>query len=160
MISAFKKFHRWPTTIVVVLVIQIGFGIWMARVAGNDPNFAIEPDYYKRAVNWDSTMAQSRRDRALGWQATATLRHDDRRVAILTVQLVDSTGTAIIDADSVTAEALAVAHAGQIDRLVLVRDGDGYSAPVNAATSGLWEVQLRAIRGADIFTAKLRIELK
>jgi len=160
MISAFKKFHRWPTTIVIVLVIQIGFGIWMARVAGNDPNFAIEPDYYERAVNWDSTMAQSRRDKALGWQATATLRRRDSYVTILTLQLVDSTGTAIIDADSVTAEALAVAHAGQIDRLVLLRGRDGYSAPIDAATSGLWEVQLRAIRGADIFTAKLRIELK
>jgi hypothetical protein len=37
------KLQPWPTAIVAVLVTQICFGIWMARVAGNDPNFAIAP---------------------------------------------------------------------------------------------------------------------
>jgi len=153
------KLQPWPTAIVAVLVTQICFGIWMARVAGDDPNFAIEPDYYARAVNWDATMEQSRRDKALGWRATAGMTRAAGRVATLRVQLTDSTGAPITTADSVVVDVLAVAHAGQIDRLVLVRDGGGYVAPVRAASAGLWEVQLRAVRGADVFTAKLRTEL-
>jgi nitrogen fixation protein FixH len=153
------KLQPWPTAIVAVLVTQICFGIWMARVAGNDPNFAIEPDYYARAVNWDATMAQSRLDKALGWQATVGMTRAAGRTATLRLKLTDSTGTPIVTADSVLVEALAVAHAGQIDRLRLVRDGDGYIAPVSAANAGLWEVRVRAMRGTDVFTAKLRTEL-
>jgi nitrogen fixation protein FixH len=154
------KLQPWPTAIVAVLVTQICFGIWMARVAGNDPNFAIEPDYYARAVNWDATMEQSRRDKALGWQASVAMTRAGGRTATLRLVLVDSTGGPITTADSVIAEALAVAHAGQIDRLVMVRDGAGYVAPVPAANAGLWEVRIRAARGADVFTAKLRTELQ
>ena len=153
------KLQPWPTAIVAVLVTQICFGIWMARVAGNDPNFAIEPDYYARAVNWDATMEQSRRDKALGWRATAGMTRAEGRIATLRIALRDSTGAPITTADSVIAEALAVAHAGQIDRLVMVREGDGYIAPVRAASAGLWEVRVRAVRGTDVFTAKLRTEL-
>ena len=160
MSAVFNRFHRWPTTIVVVLVAQVGFGIWMARVAGSDPHYAIEPDYYARAVNWDSTMAQSRRDKALGWHATATMRRTDGPSATLHIQLMDPAGAAITTADTVSADVLAVAHAGRIDRRMLVRDGSGYSATMEAARSGLWEVRIRVIRGADLFTAKLRTELK
>ena len=29
------------------------------RIANDDPSFAIEPDYYRKAVTWDSTLAQT-----------------------------------------------------------------------------------------------------
>lgn len=151
--------QRWPVIIISVLVAQIAFGIWMARVAGNDPNFAVEPDYYAKAVNWDETMAQSRRDRALGWQAVATMTRAEGRTATLQVSLVDSLGAAV-QADSVQVEALEVAHARFVDKLTLIPSGSGYAAPVANAGVGLWEVRVRAMRGTDLYTAKLRTELK
>ena len=154
------KFQPWPTAIVAVLVVQMAFGVWMARVARDDPNFAIEPDYYARAVNWDATMAQSRRDKALGWTAEARLKRANGGTATLSVRLTDSTGVAITNTDSVTVEVLAVAHASQIDRLTLVRRDTSYQATVPMATAGLWDVHVRAYRGATLFTAKLRTELE
>lgn len=151
--------QRWPVIIISVLVAQIGFGIWMAKVAGNDPNFAVEPDYYAKAVNWDATMAQSRLDRALGWQAVATMTRTEGRAATLQVSLLDSLGVAVT-ADSVLVEALQVAHARTIDKLTLAPSGTGYGASIGDAGLGLWEVRVRATRGRDVFTAKLRTELK
>lgn len=153
------KLQAWPTAIVTVLVAQIGFGIWMARVARDDPHFAIEPDYYARAVNWDSTMAQSRLDKALGWRASIAMARADVRSATVRLDLTDSTGT-VVDADSVVAELLPVAHAGRIDTLALTRDGSAYRATMPVAANGLWEAQVRAHRGSALFTAKLRTELR
>ncbi len=151
--------NRWPLAIITVLVAQVGFGVWMARVANADPHFAVEPDYYARAVQWDSTMAQARADKALGWQAGATLRREHGTVASLHVTLTDAQGQPV-QADTVTATALSVAHAGIIDTLTLTREGTGYMAPVARAERGVWEVELRATRGRDVFTAKLRPELE
>lgn len=159
MTRRFAGVQRWPVAIVTVLLMQVAFGLWMARTANNDPNFAIEPDYYNRAVNWDSTMAQSRRDRALGWQAVASLTRDTGRTAALRVVLIDAAGMPLV-ADSVQAEALAVAHAATVHRLVLTSDAGGYAAQVPMAANGLWDVSVRAMRGSDVFTAKLRTELR
>ena len=149
----------WPAAIIAVLVGQVGFGLWMSHVANDDPHFAVEPNYYARAVNWDATMAQSRRDRALGWQAVATLTRATGTAATLRIALTDSTGARVV-ADSVAVEALAIARSTVVDTLPLVRDSAGYSVPIAVAARGLWEIQLRAVRVHDVFTAKLRTELR
>jgi nitrogen fixation protein FixH len=151
--------QRWPTIIITVLAAQMAFGVWMARVAGSDPHHAVEPDYYARAVNWDSTMAQARRDRALGWNAATTLTRATGHAATLQVAIVDSLGAAL-QMDSLHVEALAIAHAGTIDRMTLAPAGAAYTGLIADARAGLWEVQVRAVRGADVFTAKLRTELQ
>lgn len=156
---AISEARRWPVIIITVLAAQIGFGIWMARLAGNDPHHAVEPDYYARAVNWDSTMAQSRRDRALGWNAATTLTRATGRAATLQVAIVDSLGAAL-QVDSLHVDALAIAHAGTIDRVTLSPAGSAYIGQIAEAGAGLWEVQVRAVRGTDVFTAKLRTELQ
>lgn len=156
---ALTSAQRWPAAIIAVLVGQVAFGIWMAHIAGSDPHFAVEPNYYARAVNWDATMAQSRKDRALGWRATATLTRSVGRSAALHVALVDSTGAMVV-ADSVSAEAVAIAHSTIIDRVTLAANADGYTTPVAVAANGLWEIQLRVTHGTDLFTAILRAELR
>lgn len=156
---ALTSAQRWPAAIIAVLVGQVGFGLWMSHVANDDPHFAVEPNYYARAVNWDATMAQSRRDRALGWQAVATLTRAAGTGATLRIVLTDSTGAHVV-ADSVTVEALAIARSTVVDTVPLARDSAGYTAPIAVAARGLWEIQLRAVRMHDVFTAKLRTELQ
>ncbi|MDZ7630224.1 MAG: FixH family protein [Gemmatimonadaceae bacterium] len=151
--------RRWPVIIISVLLAQIGFGIWMARLAGNDPHHAVEPDYYQKAVNWDSTMAQSRRDRALGWNAATTLTRTSGRAAALQVAIVDSLGAALT-VDSVSVEALAIAHASTIETQALTPTGAAWIGTIADAGNGLWEVRVRAVRGTDVFTARLRTELQ
>ena len=156
---ALTSAQRWPAAIIAVLVGQMAFGVWTARVAGSDPHFAVEPNYYDRAVNWDATMAQSRKDRALGWHANATLTRSVGTAATLHVSLTDSSGTPIV-ADSITADVLAIAHSDVIDRVTLSSNGAEYTGAVISAGNGLWEIQLRARRGADLFTSTLRAELR
>ena len=60
----------WPIGIVVILGATIVGNLLMMRVAANDPSFAIEPDYYRKAVHFDEAMAQARRNRAIGWVVT------------------------------------------------------------------------------------------
>jgi nitrogen fixation protein FixH len=156
---AISPAKRWPSIIVTVLVLQMAFGVWMARVAGNDPHHAVEPDYYARAVSWDSTMAQSRRDQALGWRASAEIVRSEGRTATLRITITDSLGSAVT-ADAVRADALAISHAATITRVTLSPDHGAYIGQIDSAAAGLWEMQLRAVRGADLFTAKLRAELR
>lgn len=151
--------NRWPVAITAVLLAQVAFGVWMSRVAGSDPHFAVEPDYYARAINWDATMAQSRKDKALGWTAQASFEHGASGPVTVRVMVRERTG-APVAADSVTAHALAVAHAGTVDTLVFTRSGEGYTATVPGAARGIWEFELRAVRGFDVFTDKLRAELQ
>jgi nitrogen fixation protein FixH len=151
--------NRWPVAITAVLIAQVAFGVWMSHVASDDPHFAVEPNYYARAVNWDATMAQSRADKALGWKSAATLKRTTGTAATLHVTLVDSAGAAVI-ADSVSVAAVAIAHSNTVNALRLAPDGTGYSVAVPVAGTGLWEVQLRAVRGKDVFTHILRTELK
>lgn len=151
--------QRWPAAIIVILAAQVAFGIWMAKVANADPHFAVEPDYYKRAVAWDTTMAQARRDHALGWAASATITADAGDSARLHVTLTDSAG-APITADSVEAEAFSIANSARQLQVTLRPAANGYATTLPAARRGLWEVHLRAARGHDHFTAKLRPEYK
>ena len=156
---AITSANRWPLAITAVLVGQVVFGIWMAHVATDDPHFAVEPNYYAKAINWDATMAQSRADKALGWKAAATLTRTAGAGATLHLTLTDSTG-ALVHADSVTVTALAIAHSLTVNALTPTPDATGYAAPVTVAGNGLWEVEVRAFRGAAVFTSTLRTELK
>jgi nitrogen fixation protein FixH len=156
---AITSAHRWPAAIVAVLVLQVAFGVWMSHVAGNDPHFAVAPDYYARAVHWDDAMAQARADRALGWHAHAQVIRTTSPAAMVQITLTDSLGATVMP-DSLTATAVAIAHSADIHRLALTPTRDGAAAPVAIATNGLWEIQLRAVRGGKVFTAIQRAELR
>jgi nitrogen fixation protein FixH len=149
--------QRWPAIVVAVLVGQIVFGLWMARLAGSDPHFAIEPDYYTRAVQWDQTMAQARRNQRLGWHATATLSRNGVHDAVLHVALTDSLG-ARVHVDSAQCSALPVAHANRVATLTLQSDTAGYRADIAGGATGLWDISVRAVRNGDTFTATIRTE--
>ena len=156
---AITSANRWPAAIIAVLVGQVVFGIWMAHVANDDPHFAVAPNYYARAINWDATMAQSRADKALGWKSAVTLRRAAGGGAMLHLTLADSLH-APVAADSVTVQAFAIAHSLTIDTLALAPDATGYGAPMSSAPNGIYEVSLRAVRGKDVFTSTLRAELR
>ena len=88
----------WPIAIVGVLAVTVGANVAL-MVAARDPNaYVVEPDYYRKAVNWDSTMAQARASVALGWQVDAALRDWTPAGTPLRVQLADSTGAPLTGA--------------------------------------------------------------
>ncbi len=69
----------WPIGVATILVLVVAANVWVAIIANRDPSFAIEPDYYAKAVAWDSSMAQARHNATLNWSLTPTLGAFARR---------------------------------------------------------------------------------
>ena len=67
----------WPVAIVGLLVGGAAANIGLMIVANRDATFAVEPDYYRKAVDWDRTMAQEARNVELGWRVSAQLEPVD-----------------------------------------------------------------------------------
>jgi nitrogen fixation protein FixH len=148
----------WPIGIVLVLTGTVAGNLIMMRVANDDPSMAIEPDYYKKAVDFDSTMAQERRSNALGWTAVSTmdsLVHG--RPTRLHVRLRDASGASVSGA-SVQVTALFNARANDLQSGTLQREGDSsYSVPLNIRYPGEWEVRVDAVRGSEHFKTTSRV---
>lgn len=149
----------WPWAMAALLGVTVAGNIWVMRIAAADPSFAIEPDYYAKAVTWDSTRAQAARNGELGWTLTAELLPPDAQGrSRLTARLVDADGRAVGGA-SLRVEALHLARATEVVTAALEpADGDTYAATIPAARRGLWELRFEAMRDQDRFTATLRTD--
>ena len=77
------KGRYWPVAIVGLLVSGAAANIGFMVVASRDATFAVEPDYYRKAVDWDRAMAQEARNVELGWRVSAQLEAGDGRRARL-----------------------------------------------------------------------------
>jgi hypothetical protein len=153
-----KRSTWWPIAIVAILALTVGANIAIYYVANADQGIAIEPDYYRKAVAWDSTMAQARENRTLGWRVTPSLAaFTARDGADLRVTLTDSTGAAISDA-TVKVVAFYNARAGEISDTTLVRRSGGYETRLPVHHGGLWELRFDVTRGRVHFTSTARVE--
>ena len=156
-----KRGTMWPIGITVVLATTVAANIWVARIASADPSFAIEPDYYKKAITWDSTLAQGRQNTALGWRLTAQV---DRVVAgtttRLSARLVDATG-ALIDGATVRVSAFPVARAGEVQHATLGLTRAGvYDVPLAIERRGQWEMRFDVRVGPARFTDVARVDVR
>ena len=149
--------RRWPLGMAAVLAVTVlgNAGLYWAA---NDSNAAaVEPDYYRKAVEWDSTVAQAERSRALGWSAAATLgpRAPDGGQRI-SIRLRDAAGLPVPGA-SIELTAIHNAFAAHPLQAAAMTDPDGISRPeVTLNHDGLWELRLIITRGGDRYTATLR----
>jgi nitrogen fixation protein FixH len=153
-----KPGMAWPIGITTILATTIAANLWVMRIANNDPAFAIEPDYYRKAVQFDSTMADARRTLALGWGVSAALGAiDDGAHATLTVTLRDSTAAPLRGAH-VSAMARFNARANDSVSVVLRETSPGtYHGALLVAHAGEWEVRIDATRGAAHYTHVARV---
>ena len=153
-----KRGIGWPIGVAAILAVTVGVNIWVAIIAGDDPSFAIEKDYYKKAITWDSTMAQERVNQRLGWHLVPTLgRVQSKGQTPLSVTLVDSSGVAISDA-TITVSALYNARAANVLTAQLTRDASAYEVQLPIAHAGEWELRFDVRRGTERFTAVTRVD--
>ena len=155
-----KPGAMWPVAIIGVLAVTVGANIWLFYEA-RDPNVvAIEPDYYRKAVAWDSTMAQAEHDVALGWRASLEAGAIVSGRAPLAVVLTDSTGEPI-DSARVHVECIHNADALHHVAADLAAAGAGrYASEVPLPRVGLWEVRITARRGTDLYTSSQRTDIE
>jgi nitrogen fixation protein FixH len=154
-----KRGLGWPIGMAVILAITVATNITVMLIAGSDPSFAIEKDYYRKAVEWDQTMAQERHNRELGWRIEPVLdRYSPGDGALLRVHLADSTGAEITGA-TVQVSALYNARANEVIESTLQHESEGtYAARIPVAHAGQWELRFDITRGDDRFTAVSRLE--
>ena len=154
-----RKDRLWPTIVVGALVVDVAVGLVMMHVAANDPHAAIESNYYQKAVAWDSTIAQSHRNTALGWTLEPSLGAiTPGHAAPLTLRVHDGNGVAVTGA-TLQVEARQVAYADEVVHATLTAAGDSnYVAELPMTRPGLWELRIVATRGNDRFTANLRLD--
>lgn len=67
-----KSFALWPWIVVGLLGGHAAIIIAAVTMAVGDPSFAVVPDYYDKAVNFDAYKADLEASRALGWTLTLT----------------------------------------------------------------------------------------
>ncbi len=147
----------WPGVIIAVLLASAGSNIAMMFVANSDPSFAVEPDYYRKAVTWDARMSEVQSSLQLGWTAEGTLSLDAAGDSgTITIDVRDREGSAVSGA-GVHLIALFNARAAERFPLVAVEQSPGcYVARLPARYAGEWEVRVAAIRQSDEFHAILR----
>lgn len=149
----------WPVAIIGVLAVTVGANFWLLSKASDPRDTAIEPDYYRKAVAWDSTMAQARADIALGWRASVALGALTQGTTTLVVLLADSTG-APVESASVHVEAINNVDALKHWPADLHEAAPGrYEAAMPLPRPGLWEIRITARRGTALFTDSQRTDL-
>lgn len=153
--------RAWIAAVVFILGGTVALNGWVLRLANADPSFAVEPDYYRRALRWDDELAQRERNAALGWTLEPNVGGTSAVGAELRVRLADSSGAALRGA-SVLVSAFPVARSSHVIAAALhegTRDAGGYSARVAIDRPGEWELRFEATRGADVFTAVRRVRV-
>jgi nitrogen fixation protein FixH len=148
----------WPIAIGLVLGVTVLANVAVYWTANHDPSFAVEPDYYRRAVEWDSTVARERRSAALGWTVEARLAPPEDGHATLLVRVRGRDGAALDSAD-VRADASHNARGADVFPIRLVPVGDGeYAGAIPSARQGLWRIDLSAVRGSERFVERVTLD--
>lgn len=142
----------WPIAMGGVLALTVAANGLLLFQATRNGGMPIERDYYRKAVAWDSAMAQSVTNGALGWRIGATLDS----AGSLSIELVDRAGNPVSGA-TVSVEGFAVAFVdGEFVAALTSDGGRRYGALVTLKHRGLHELRVRISRGGDRFTAVLR----
>ena len=152
-----KRGIGWPIAVTAILGATVGANIWVAVIANDDPSFAIEHDYYRKAVQWDSVMAQARENERLGWRLQPRLTPiGAREGSTLSVTLTDGSGAPIRDA-KIDVTAFYNARADSVVRAELHGSEASYDAKLPIHHAGAWELRFEVRRGRERFTKTARM---
>jgi nitrogen fixation protein FixH len=156
----------WPWLLAAGLLATVTVNTVMLFAANSDRNgVAVEPDYYKKAVAWDSTLALQAESEALGWRVDASLSRDERPSASIatagnvSVTLTDRAGAPL---SGVNVATTLIHNTAPNDRITipLKETAPGvYSANSRLAYLGRWELRVVASRGSERFASVLHPEL-
>lgn len=153
-----RRGRQWPLAIVAVLLLSSAGQVAFAVVASSDASFAVERDYYRKALRFDDELARRRASDLLAWRIDSHVQlADEGRQGRVTVTVTDSTGIPVAGA-SVSVVAMHNARAADELAATLVEVGAGvYEAPLPAERPGEWEVRITVARGEERFASSERI---
>jgi len=150
-----KTGWHWPVLLALLLGAGVLANVYFMCRAVSDPSFAVEPDYYQKAVAWDAHQAQARDNVTLGWSVALEVAPADPATgqARVLARVVDRDGRPVTGL-AVGLEAFHNARAAEIVKASLGETPDhAYAAEVGVSRPGLWEFRVSAARGTETFTA-------
>lgn len=138
-----KRFRVFPGIIFVLLgmnVLIVGYTVY---AAGSDGGAVIEPDYYQKALAYDSIREQERAAASLGWTYDVGVESDPATgTTELRARIHEPDGRPIGGA-TVRAMAFPSMRAGERSMLLLRESAPGlYSAPIRITHPGEWRIEL------------------
>ncbi len=152
---------RMPLLVgVIALACLTSVGTLIAR-AGSTASIGIEPDYYRKGLEWDRRRGEQARSAALGWNANVRV---DLAASRIEVELTDRQGAAVEGAEisgEVFAHAASSRRAAVVTEPVQGRPGT-YAAAIKATSRGAhgkWRVSLTAARGDERFIIERDVEV-
>jgi nitrogen fixation protein FixH len=153
-----KKGMGWPIGVAVILSSTVVANVVVMKIANNDPSFSVEPDYYRKAVHFDSTMAQQKRNLSLGWGIDTQIDSiGDGTRTRLSIRLRDASSYPLPGA-RVAVMARFNARANDTLTAVLTEEAPGtYVTTLPIARPGEWEVRVDATHGSQRFSASSRV---
>ncbi|WP_255120259.1 FixH family protein [Synechococcus sp. Cruz CV-v-12] len=123
-------------------------GATIFAAASRSSSFAVERDYDRKALHWEETARQQRRNRELGWKVAI----DSTDGGVIAVSLTDAAGRPL-EAATVDVEAFHHASAGTRLNVRLSSTAPGrYAGAGLVGAPGLWEFRLVVKRGPDVMT--------
>lgn len=143
----------WAAVPVVLLgTLTGGLGI-VAYVTTRDPSFAIERDYYKKAVNYDQVRDQDETNQKLGWRLAVDAKSAGSRIQ-LAAKIDDADGKPVKDAE-IQVEAFPIARSANV---TTTRFASG-TAELPLVTTGLWELRFTVDAHDKRFTQTIRRDI-
>jgi nitrogen fixation protein FixH len=160
--SATRSAWFWPALVVGLLAGQMVLVLVMAYLAVSDHSFAVEPDYYRKALQWDAEMAQQQANRRLGWSVHVEVSEQSDLFQQRDVRCViaDRMGQPV---EGAAVEVVAFPHARGNERQTLTLaavEAGRYGAAVRMAQGGLWEFRVAAKRGAELATHMEQVQVR
>jgi hypothetical protein len=128
----------------------------MAAIAIRDPGFALEQNYYEKAVNYDAEIAQRAVNARLDWTLEPSLgaARAGRGTALA---LVVHEGSGVVRGAEVRVTAIRNASASRVLEAPLNETAPGeYRAELPLGNGGVWELRFSIQRGTDRFTQVVR----
>jgi len=144
----------WPLIIAGALAFHVISSLLVVYLATSDPSYAVEDDYYQKAVAWDEKRAQDRLNQDLGWSLEFSVTPPEKPGDQPTLELM------LLGADdeklsgaAVSVEAYHNARGDDIVRDVLIESGNGvYRASLPMRRNGRWELRFTIDHDGDHFT--------
>jgi hypothetical protein len=157
----FQLGRQWPWIIVGLLLIHASLIVGTIMVVSARNDLYVEPNYYAKAVDWDTQRATLEAADEMGWTIQLIVDQPTARadqLQTLRVAITDRENLPVTGA-LVEAECFHPAHANDRINTVLVRQDDGtYQAIVEMKEPGFWKINL-SIRHRGI-EAKVRKEFR
>lgn len=150
----------WPWLLTAGMAGLVSVNVAILVAANSDANGAVvEADYYRKAVEWDSTLARRARSAALDWHADVRLAPRQGETPLVRVVLTDAVGHPVTGAH---VEAVLIHNADAAHpRAVTLPEGapGAYAVGARLGLRGMWEVRLVATRGDARFELDTRVDL-